>query len=94
MLAEALANLSPRAWPAPVLRYLHGSLGEAALLQAAISKRQQTEAHAFIGLKHLQDGNRTLAREHLRWSTENGSPGSIAGDVARSALARIDQGGN
>ena len=41
---------SPRAWPVPVLRYMKGSLNEASLLETAVSKRQQTEAHAFIGL--------------------------------------------
>ena len=59
-----------------------------------MSKRQQTEAHAFIGLVRLQAGDRKSAREHLRWAKENGSAGSIAGDVARSALSRIDQPGN
>jgi tetratricopeptide (TPR) repeat protein len=94
VLSEALVNLSARAWPVPVLRYMQGSLSEAALLEAAVSKRQQTEAHAFIGLVRLQEGDRIAARQHLRWSTENGSPGSIAGDVARSALTRIDGPGN
>jgi tetratricopeptide (TPR) repeat protein len=90
VLSEAFANVSSRAWPAPVLRYLHGDLSEALLLQSAVSKRQQTEARAFIGLMRLQSGDHAGAREHLRWSAENGSPGSIAGDVAKSALARID----
>jgi hypothetical protein len=94
VLSEGLVNLSARAWPAPVLRYMQGGLSEAALLEAAVSKRQQTEAHAFIGLVRVQAGDRAGAREHLRWSTENGSPGSIAGDVARSALARLDGSGN
>jgi tetratricopeptide (TPR) repeat protein len=94
VLSEALANLSPRAWPVPVLRYLQGSVSESSLLQSAVSKRQQTEARAFIGLMKFKAGDLPGAREHLRWSAENGSPGSIAGDVARSALARIDQPGS
>jgi hypothetical protein len=68
-------------------------LTEEALLKAVVSKRQQTEAHAFVGLSRLQAGSRTRAREHLRWAAENGSAGSIAGDMARSALTRIDQSG-
>jgi tetratricopeptide (TPR) repeat protein len=94
VLSEALANLSPRAWPVPVLRFIQGSLSEAELLKAAVSKRQQTEAHAFIGLTRLQAGDTKGARDHLRWATENGSAGSIAADVARSAFSRIDQPGN
>jgi tetratricopeptide (TPR) repeat protein len=93
VLAEGLANLSARAWPVPVLRYMKGDLSEAALLQAAVSKRQQTEAHAFIGVVKLQNGDRTGAREHLRWAGENGSAGSIAGDIAKAALARINGSG-
>jgi tetratricopeptide (TPR) repeat protein len=93
VVAEALVNLSPRVWPVPVLRYMKGDLNEESLLQTAVSKRQQTEAHAFIGLLRLQHGDRKGAREHLRWATENGSAGSIAGDVARAALARIDSSG-
>jgi hypothetical protein len=91
VISEALANLSARAWPVAVLRYMEGNLSEAGLLQAAVSKRQQTEAHAFIGLVRLQGGDKKGASDHLRWATENGSAGSIAGDVARSALSRIDQ---
>ena len=93
VLDEALVNLSPRAWPVPVLRYLNADLSETGLLDSAVSKRQQTEAHAFIGLVRLQGGDREIAREHLRWAKENGSADSIAGDVARSALGRLDQGG-
>jgi tetratricopeptide (TPR) repeat protein len=93
VLNEALVNLSPRAWPVPVLRYMKGDMSEASLLQTAVSKRQQTEAHAFIGLVRLQHGDRNAAREHLHWASENGVAGSIAGDVARAALSRISSSG-
>jgi tetratricopeptide (TPR) repeat protein len=90
VLSEALVNLSPRMWPVPVLRYLKGDINEESLLHTALSKRQQTEAHAFIGVVKLQLGDREAARKHLRWAIENGEPGSIAADVARAALSRID----
>ncbi len=93
VLEEAVGNLSPHAWPVPVIRYMKGELSESSLLQTAVSQRQQTEARAFIGVFKLQQGDRTSAREHLRWASENGSAGSIAGDVAKSALARIDSPG-
>ena len=41
MIDEALANLAPRAWPMPVLRYLKGDLTEPALLDAAAGDRQK-----------------------------------------------------
>lgn len=94
VLDEALVNLSPRAWPTPVIRYMHGDLDEPGLLKAAVSNRQQTEAHAFIGLLCLQARDFKNAREHLGWATEHGAAGSIAADVARAALNRIDQASN
>ena len=90
LLEEALANLNGRAWPVPVLRYFRGDLSEAALVRAATGLRQQTEVHAFLGLDRLQAGDRTAALSHLRWVREHGSPGSIASDVARAVLGRID----
>jgi len=87
---EALANLSPRLWPVPVLRYLRGQLTEAALLQATVDTRQQAEAHTFLGLERLRTGDRAGAIRHLRWATDHGSGGSIAADAARARLARLE----
>jgi tetratricopeptide (TPR) repeat protein len=92
ILDEALANLSRRAWPVPVLRYFRGELTETALLHAAVTERQQTEAHAFVGLDRLQAGDRAVATAHVRWAKDHGAPHSIAADVARATLARIEPG--
>jgi tetratricopeptide (TPR) repeat protein len=92
LLDEALASLNARAWPVPILRYFRGDLSEAALVQAANGLRQQTEVHAFLGLDRLQAGDRTAALTHLTWVREHGSPGSIASDVARAVLRRIEPG--
>ncbi len=90
VLDEALANLSPRAWPVPVFRYLRGEITEAAM-EAAKSDRQQTEAHAFLGLDRLR--RRRQARDGSPQLGEGPrQPGSIAADVARAAL-RTDRGG-
>ena len=86
VLDEAVANLSPRLWPVPVLRYLQGELTEAALLGLAVSTRQQAEAHTFIGLDRLRSGDRAGAILHLHWARDHGSEGSIALDVARARL--------
>ena len=90
LLDEALANLQGRTWPVPILHYFRGDIDEAALLRAADGEKHQTEAHAFLGLDRLQARDRPAALAHLRWAREHGSPGSIAADVARSALARIE----
>ena len=79
-----------RVWPVAVLRYLRGELTEAALLGFAVSARQQTEAHAFIGLDHLLAGDRAGAIPHLQWARDHGDDGSIAHDVARATLVRLE----
>ena len=93
MLDEALANRPRRPWPVPVLHYFRGEIDENALLRSAEGSRQLAEAHAFIGLDRLQAGDRIAARPHLEYARDHGSPGSIAADVARAAMARIQPGG-
>jgi tetratricopeptide (TPR) repeat protein len=88
-LDEALANISPSAWPAPFLLYLRGARSEADLLRAATSDKQQAEMHAFLGIDRLQAGDRTRALAHLRWARDHASPGSIAADLARAVLSRL-----
>jgi tetratricopeptide (TPR) repeat protein len=92
LLDEALAKLKGKAWPIPVLRYFRGDLSEAALIEVASGIRQQTELHAFLGLDRLQAGDRAAALIHLAWVRDHGSPGSIASDVARAVLGRIEPG--
>jgi hypothetical protein len=89
LLDEAIINTPSRAWPVPILHYYRGDLTEAALLQAARTPSQQTDAHAFIGLNRLQAGDRAGAATHLQWARDHGSSGSIASDVARAMLVRI-----
>jgi hypothetical protein len=92
LLDEALTNMNGRVWPVPILRYFRGNLTEADLVLSASGLRQQTEVHAFVGLDRLQSGDRAAALAHLRWVREHGAPGSIASDVARAALGRIEPG--
>jgi tetratricopeptide (TPR) repeat protein len=90
ILDEAIANLSPRLWPVPVLRYLRGHLTEDALLQAAATSRHQAEAHTFLGFDLLRAGDRGGAILHFTWAKDHGAVGSIAADVARATLSRVD----
>ncbi len=89
VIDEALANLSLRTWPVPVLTYLRGQITESALLADAVSTRQQAEAHAFLGFDRLRAGDSTGATLHLTWARDHGAVGSIAADVARAALGRL-----
>ncbi len=91
-LDEAIVNISPRSWPAPVLRYLKHLITAEALLDSAADDRQMTEARAFLGLDLLDAGHRTAAVEHLRWVCEHGVDRIVAPDLAREALRRIEGG--
>jgi hypothetical protein len=90
---EAVANRPRRSWPIPVLDYFRGLIDGDALLRGAQGSRQLAEAHAFIGLDRLQAGDRDAARPHLEYARDHGTPGSIAADVARAAMTRIETGG-
>lgn len=93
LLDEAIVNRPRRSWPGPVLNYLRGAIDEDALLRSAGGSRQIAEAHAFIGLSRLQAGDRSGARPHLEYARDHGASGSIAADVARAAVTRIESGG-
>ena len=93
LLDEAIVNRPRRSWPAPILHYFRGELDADALLRAAEGSRQQAEAHAFIGLDRLQAGDRAGALPHLQYARDHGTPGSIAADVARATIIRIESGG-
>jgi tetratricopeptide (TPR) repeat protein len=93
LLDEAIANRPRRSWPGPVLNYFRREIDESTLLRSAGGSRQIAEAHAFVGLDRLQAGDRAGARPHLEYAREHGSPGSIAADVARAAMSRIETGG-
>jgi tetratricopeptide (TPR) repeat protein len=93
LLDEAVVNQHRRTWPGPILYYFRGEIHEASLLRSAAGARQQAEAHAFIGLDRLTAGDRAAALPHLKFARDHGSPGSIAADVARAAIGRIQPGG-
>jgi tetratricopeptide (TPR) repeat protein len=86
------SSASQATWPWPILRYYRREISGAALLKAATTEIQQTEAHAFLALDLLEDGDRNRALEHLRWMRDHGVAGSIAGDLAKATLRRVDGG--
>jgi tetratricopeptide (TPR) repeat protein len=90
ILDEATANMSPRQWPIPVIRYLRGQASEDLLFQAAADARQKAEAHAFLGLDRVLAGDAEAGLKHLRAARDQGPAGSIAADVARAMLSRIE----
>ncbi len=92
MLEEALAKL-PRqdAWPKPILLFLNGDLSGEALIEQAGNDIQRGEAHAILALDLLRKKKPKEAREHLLWVRDHSTARSIAADLARATLARLDR---
>jgi tetratricopeptide (TPR) repeat protein len=86
----ALANTSPPAWPAPVLRYLKHTVNATDLLAATVDDGQVAEAHAFIGIDLLFAGFRSGAVEHLGWVRAHAVEHSFALELARETLRRVE----
>ncbi len=89
-LDEAISSSAQTTWPVPVLRFLRHDISANALLEAAASDTQKTEAHTFLALELLQRGDLKKAREHLTWVREKGASRSIATDLAKATLERLD----
>ncbi len=89
-LDEAISTSAETAWPMPLLRFLRHEVSPAALLKAAATDTQKTEAQTFLGLEYLNRGDVKHAREHLTWARENGVPHSIAADLAKATLEQLD----
>ncbi|WP_165074148.1 tetratricopeptide repeat protein [Paludisphaera rhizosphaerae] len=91
-LEEARAKLPPNsAWPRPLLLHLDGDLAEPALLEAAANDLQRAEAHTILAVGLLRRGKTAEAREHLGWVRDHPVAGSVAADLARATLVRLDQ---
>ncbi len=73
-------------WPFPIVNFLQGQLDEERLLSAASSPGEQTEAHCFIALQSLVNGQEEAARNHFRWVKENGLPEYIESAIATGEL--------
>jgi tetratricopeptide (TPR) repeat protein len=77
-------------WPSPILSYLIGQLDANRLLAAASDAGEATEAHCFIGLNALLDGQVESARTHFRWIKEKGLPEFTEYAIAVGELNRLD----
>ena len=89
-LDEAIATTTHETWPLPLLRYLRHDMNTESLLKTARTETEQTEAHTFVALEFLRRGDRKKAREHLNWVRDHGVAKSIAADLARATLERLD----
>lgn len=88
-LAEYERRLDAKAWPAPVLRYLKGTLDEQRLLATAQGVGQRTEALAYVGASLLAAGEQRRATALLRRVLREGEPGYLEYDLAYHELRRL-----
>lgn len=90
-LEEALAKLPrPDAWPRPALLHLNGDLADADLIGAASNDVQRAEARTIVATTCLRARKPAEARDHLAWVRDHAVDRSVAADLARSMLDRLD----
>jgi tetratricopeptide (TPR) repeat protein len=90
ILEEGLARCDPTRWPYPVLRFFHGDLTEAALLELAETQDARTQARAFLGLYRVMTEGRSSGGEHLLWVRDHGDKALWITDVVRAMLRRLE----
>jgi hypothetical protein len=95
--ARARASFMPwrQEWYQRLLDYNCGDLTDADLMKAAEGSRyNQSEAHFFIALTRLAEGDRSGAREHFRGSVTNRVFHYLDYDWSKAFLARMERDPN
>lgn len=89
VLDKAASKGKPSDWPFPVVRYLREEINEQELLSVANDPGKLTEVRTYIGMNLLLSGNKTEAREHFLWVSQNGKKSFSEYSLALSELERI-----
>jgi len=92
-IAQWEPRFDSKTWPAPVLRYLKGEIGERQLLDAAKNAGERTEARAYLGANLLAAGERQRGIDALRRVLREGEPGYLEYDLAYHELRRLGLAG-
>jgi len=88
-VAQWEPRFDSKTWPAPVLRYLKGEIGERQLLDAAKTVGERTEALAYTGASLLAAGQRQKGIDVLQRVLREGEPGYLEYDLAYHELRRL-----
>ncbi len=89
LLRQAGEAAPPKTWVANVVDYLKGTLSDTEFLDRAKDNGQRTEAHAYIGFKRLQAGDREEALKHFQWVKERGEHNYTEYELAVGELKRL-----
>lgn len=83
-LSYAMKNSRPDQWPAPVIGYLSNHITVEELIGCVSNISEETEAHAYIGLKLRLEGDEATSNAHLSWVGQHGNPAVFEYTLARS----------
>ncbi len=77
-------------WVSVVTQFPRGDLDGDAFIGRARDPEQQTEAHAYVGLKAAIFGQREEALKHLRWVRGQGTRAASEYPPAVAELRRLE----
>jgi lipoprotein NlpI len=83
-----LAQVKAEDWTTSILKYFHGDMTAAQLLELATDNGKLTEAHAYIGMIQMFAGTPVPAKVHFNWVKDNGVKSFVEYDLALAELSR------
>jgi len=89
LLADTEVAVRPSTWQETVVRFLGDTLDADSFLAKAGSIGEQTEAHAYIGLKLGAAGKRDEALIHFQWVAGKGARNYTEYAIAKAELRRL-----
>lgn len=89
LVATAETRLQGSAWPNVIVQFFLGRVREEKVLSSTCSNDDLTEAHWFIGAKHLYDSRPEDAAKHLKWVVDNGNRSFVDYDLAKAELNKV-----
>ncbi len=89
LLTEAKEKANTGVWPYPILRYLHGEIEIAALLDLALDDDKKTEAQTYAGIDLALSGKPQEAVPHLVWVKDHGNKAFIEYILAATEFNRM-----
>jgi tetratricopeptide (TPR) repeat protein len=89
LLAGVAKVTDADSWAAVVTAFMRGSLAPQAFINRARGIGQETEAHAYVGLKAAVFGQRADALKHLQWVKDQGSRAYGEYGLALAELRRL-----
>ena len=89
LVSTSEIHLQGTAWPNIIVQFFLGKASQEKVLNSASSNDDLTEAHWFIGAKHLYDARPEDARKHLTWVVEHGNESFLDYDLARAELNKL-----